>query len=184
MSTVTLARKLGTTEHLSCLRQMARRRGLVTPQELVDEAVARGCFHYLQSHEPPEQRVSEADLSNEQLALALLSIANPYDPWQIRVGAMMLGAKGTDPLKLARYAVYERSESVLRAIAEAALRYEPDNGFWKDIIAALPDSPDVREGVLPHHTRFVSMPGLIGPGKMGKPVWLRPRKIKALGYAC
>jgi hypothetical protein len=183
MTTETLARKLGTTEHLSCLRQTARRYGLRTPKDLMDEAVARGCFHYLQSHEPPHQRVSETEFSNEQLALALLSIANPYDPWQIRIGAMMLGAEGNNPATVARNAVYERSESVVCNIARAALRYEPENPFWKQLLAALPNVPDVREGILPHHTRFVSMPGLIGPGKMGKPVWLRPRKIKSLGYA-
>src|SRR4051812_6207882 len=109
MNTVTLARKLGMTEHLSCLRQTARRYGLQTPRDLMDEALARGCFHYLQSHDPRAQRVSEADFSNEQLALALLSIANPYDPLQIRMGAMMPGAEDNDPATLARYARDERS---------------------------------------------------------------------------
>src|SRR3954463_9457873 len=66
MNTVTLARKLGTTEHISCLRMKARRFGLRTRQDLVDEAIARGCFHYLQSHEPPAQRVSEVEFSNEE----------------------------------------------------------------------------------------------------------------------
>lgn len=180
---MTLARKLGTTEHLSCFRQIARRHGLLTAQDLVDEAVARGCFHYMRTHEPPPQRVSEKDFSNEQLALALLSIANAYDPWQIRVGVMMLSANGNNPIKLARYAVYERSESVIRSIALSGVRYEPHNEFWKQLLAALPKCGDLREDVLPHHTRFVSMPGLIGPGKMGSSVWLRPRKIKSLGYA-
>lgn len=179
----TLATKLGTTTHVSTLRQKARHLGLVTEADLVNEAVARGCFHYMQAHEPPQQRVSETQFSNEELALSLLTIANPYDPHLIRVGAMMLGAEGINPKTLVRYAVWERSESVVRAIAEAALRYEPENPLWRDLFDALSDAPPVREGVLPHHTRFVSMPGLIGPQKFGRTVWLRPRKIAALGYA-
>lgn len=183
MQPETLAKKLGTTTHLSALRQEARRHGLSSEADLVNEAVARGCFHYMQAFAPPQQRVSEEKFSNEKLALALLTIANPYDPHMIRVGAMMLGAGGNDPKVLARYAMWERSESVVRAIAEHALRYEPENPFWSDLLHALPDSSQVRDGVLPHHTRFVSMPGLIGPGKTGKTVWLRPIKIAELGYA-
>ena len=161
----------------------ARRLGLATPDDLVEEAIARGCFHYMQAHQPPAQRVSEAQFSNEELALALLTIANPYDPQMIRVGAMMLGAEGNDPKKLARQALYERSECVVRFIAEAAKRYEPDNEFWNELLNALPDSPVASSDVMPHHTRYVSMPGLIAPRTFGKPTWLRPLKIKALGYA-
>lgn len=183
MQPETLAKKLGTTTHLSALRREALRLGLSSDADLVEEAIARGCFHYMQSSAPPIQKISEEQFSNEKLALALLTIANPYDPQMIRVGAMMLGADGNDPKVLAQYAIWERSESVVRAIAEQALRYEPENPFWSNLLNALPDSPQVRDGVLPHHTRFVSMPGLIGPGKTGKTVWLRPLKIAELGYA-
>ncbi len=104
MQPVTLAYKLGTTTHLSCLRQTARRVGLVTEKDLIDEAVARGCFHFMeQAGHPPIQRVGEDKFSNEQLAIALLTITNPYEPWLVRVGAMMLSHPGNDVRKLARY---------------------------------------------------------------------------------
>ena len=185
METVTLARKLGTTTHLSCLRQSAKRAGLITEQDLVDEAVARGCFHYMrQIGDPPKQCVSEATFSNEQLALALLTIANPYEPWFIRLGAMMLSHPDNDVNKLALYAKYERSEIVLREIALAGHRYEPENHFWSDLLALLPETDGPKSGVLPHHTRYVSIPGIVGPHKkMGATTWLRPLKLPGLGYA-
>lgn len=180
---VTLASKLGTSAHISGLRMKARRLGLLNSDYLINEAVARGCFHYMRAQEPPVQKVEIEALGNEELALALLTIANPYDSWMIRVGAMMLGAEGNDPKKIARLAEHERSESVVRAIVEAALRYEPENGFWHELLDSLPDTPVASLDVMPHHTRFVSMPGLIGPRVWGKTIWLRPRKIKSLGYA-
>jgi hypothetical protein len=37
---------------------------------------------------------------------------------------------------------------------------------------------------MPHHTRFVSMPGIVGPNrKTGATTWLRPHKPAGLGYA-
>ncbi len=184
MQSDTLARKLGTTTHLSFLRQRARRLGLVKEKDLIDEAVARGCFHFIQADRPPAQKVVEDAFSNEELALTLLSIANPYDPWMIRVGAMMLSHPGNDVGEIIRCTRYERSEAVVRHIALAGTRYEPENDFWKKLADALTPSASMpAEGVLPHHSRYVSIPGKIGPGKMGKPVWLRPVKAVSLGYA-
>ncbi|MGV3664032.1 MAG: hypothetical protein ACO1TE_27920 [Prosthecobacter sp.] len=184
MQSVTLAHKLGTTTHLSCLRMSARREGLLTEKDLIDEAVARGCFHFMeQPGHSPVQRVSEDLFSNEQLALALLTIANPYEPWLIRVGAMLLSHPGNDVRKLALYTKYERSEVIVREIALAGRRYEPENPFWSGLLALLPETAPPKSGVLPHHSRHVSIPGLIGPKKIGPTTWLRPVKIAALGYA-
>jgi hypothetical protein len=181
--TETLAHKLGITTHVSCLRHTAKLLGLVTEKDLMDEAVARGCFHFIQADKPPAQKVSEDAFSNEELALALLGIANRYDPWMIRVGAMMLSHSGNEVKNVVRYAKYERSEVVVRDIALAGLRYEPENSYWRELADALPTTQEPKEGVLPHHSRYVSIPGKIGPGKMGKPVWLRPIKAASLGYA-
>ena len=183
MTTLSLAHKLGMVPHHSYLRQLARQHGLVTEQDLIREAVARGCFHFLQSDRPPEKSVSEELFSNEQLALAMLTVANPYDPWLLRVGAMMLSHPDNDAAELARYARYERSQCVVRAIAEAGLKYEPHHEFWPRLLADLPQGVAPRNGVLPHHSRFVSIPGKTGPGTMGKPVWLRPARPASLGYA-
>ncbi|MFN0078471.1 MAG: hypothetical protein ACKVY0_18595 [Prosthecobacter sp.] len=183
MQTETLAQKLGTRGHGSRLLLKAQQAGLHGPQALLDEAIARGCFHYLQGRTPPLQRVSLEALSNMELALALLTPANLYDPWLIRVGAMMQGAEGNDPAQIAQLAVDEGCEQVVRAIAEAGVRYEPDAAFWKTLLDLLPPSLALKPGVLPHHSRYVSTPGLTGPRTRGKAVWLRPAKLKAFGYA-
>ena len=166
----------------SPLRLKAQRLGLHVPAEWKDEAVARGCFHYLQGRTPPQQRVSEEAFSNEELALVLLGTANAHDPWLIRLGAMLLGAETNDPKRIAQQASVEGCMPVVRAIAEAATRYEPELPFWKTLLEELPlGTPPL--GVMPHHSRYVSQPGLIAPRTQGLAVWLRPRKLKALGYA-
>lgn len=183
MQTETLAQKLGTHRPRSRLLLKAQQAGLHGPQELLDEAIARGCFHYLQGRTPPLQRVNLAALSNTELALALLTPANLYDPWLIRVGAMMLGAEDNDPAQIAQLAVDEGCEQIVRAIAEAGVRYEPEAVFWKTLLDLLPPSSALKPGVMPHHSRYVSTPGLTGPRTRGKSVWLRPAKLKAFGYA-
>ncbi|MBE7495510.1 MAG: hypothetical protein HS117_11220 [Verrucomicrobiaceae bacterium] len=184
MQTETLAHKLGFTTPVSRLREVAKRFGLVTEDDLVEEAVARGCFHFMQRlGHPPAQRVAESDFSNEELAIALLSIANRYEPWLIRVGAMLLGHPGNEAEKLAHLAVSEQSEAVVREIASAGARYEPQTRFWSELLSLLPEAEPLKSGVMPHHTRFVSIPGLIGPKTYGLVKWLRPQKPAGLGYA-
>ena len=185
MQTETLAQKLGTELRLptSSMLSKTARLGLAGPEALMNEAIARGCFHYLQGRTPPSQQVSLEALTNEELSIALLSVANAYDPWIIRVGAMLLSAEGNDAHEIARLAVAENSEFVVRAIAEAGARYEPDAEFWKRLLLALPATPSPKSGVLPHPSRYISMPGLIGPRTHGKAVWLRPRKLISMGYA-
>lgn len=105
MHTETLAHKLGTTTHLSPLLMKARRLGLRTPEDLCALAVKRGCRYYDMhgdSSRVREEMVSygsqspapESSLSNEELAIALLSICHPYSQLALRVGAAMLAAAG------------------------------------------------------------------------------------------
>jgi hypothetical protein len=173
MDTPTLATKLGTTTHLSPLLQKARRLGL-GPDELQILAAQRGCRHYSNGSEPEQSLALERDFSNEELAIALLSTALPYDPHSIRCGAAMLGAAGNNPRRLARMAVMERCITPVRHVAEAGQRYEPENNFWKELLTALPGTPLPPSGVLPHPTRFVAMTGFTrrGPGLVVE--WQRP----------
>ena len=173
IETPTLAAKLGTTTHLSPLLRKARRLGL-GPRELEILAVQRGCRHYSNGSEPEQPLASESDFSNEELAVALLSTALPYDPHSIRCGAAMLHAQGNDPRRLARMAVMERSVVPVRHVAEAGRHFEPENNFWKELLAALPATPAAKSGVLPHPTRFVAMTGFTrrGPGLIVE--WQRP----------
>lgn len=171
----TLAEELGAAPHISALLQKARRLRLA-PEGLQQLAVQRGCVHYSTGKALSPLSVSEEQFSNEELALALLSVALPYDPWSIRCGAAMLGAQGNSPARLARLAVLERSVVPVRYVAEAGKKYEPENVFWEELLNELPSSPPPKAGVLPHPTRFVAMTGFTrkGPGLVVE--WQRPQR--------
>jgi hypothetical protein len=178
MDRPTLAEKLGTTTHLSPLLQKARRLGL-GPRELEILAVQRGCGHYANGSEPTTPLAREEQLSNEELAIALLSPALPYDPHSIRCGAAMVGAFGNNPQRLAQMAILERAIVPLKYVAEAGQKFEPENRFWSELLAVLPRMPPPKSGVLPHPTRFVAMTGFTrkGPGLVIE--WQRPSTITA-----
>ncbi len=173
MEKPTLAQKLGTTTHLSALLHKARRLGL-GQRELEILAVQRGCRHYSDGTEPKEPLATEDEFSNEDLAVALLSICLSYDPHTIRCGAAMVGAKGNDPHRLAQLAIMERSVVTMRYVAEAGRNFEPENKFWEALLAALPQVPPPTPGVLPHPTRFVTMTGFTRRGPELVVEWQRP----------
>jgi hypothetical protein len=177
----TLARRLGTTPHVSALLRKAFRLGLKTPHELHVLAVQRGCRHYAQGDEPSGELASTAEFTNEELALALLNVALPYDPESIRRGAALLGAAGNRIERLAELTRNERSEIPVCYVARAGRRYEPGNPFWPRLQEALPDAPEPKPGVMPHPTRFVAMTGFTPRGRELVTVWLRPeiRQSKA-----
>jgi len=176
----TFADKLGTATHESTLLQKVRRLGFQTPEWLENIAVARGCWHYRSPDFVSAPVVSELEFSNEELAVALLSPSLPYSPHTIRIGAAMLGATGNGVATLVRLATAEGCVAPVRYIAEAALRYEPENPFWRQLLNLLPTSPPIKEGVMPHPTRFVSMAGMNRSGLRLTTVWIRPRPDLAL----
>jgi len=184
MDALTLARKLGTTTHVSPLLIKARRLGLPTWRELCTLAVQRGCRHYAQGDEPQGELVSRELFSDEELAVALLNVALPYQPHAIRCGAAMLSAPGNDSRRLAWLAKLERSELPVLHVARAGQMMEPDNPFWPHLIAALPDLPAAPEGVLPHPTRFVAMTGILRRGERGHfTQWQRPGGAPFVAHA-
>lgn len=175
MATETLARRLGMTEHVSPLLMKARRLGLRVPNDLHTLAVQRGCRHYWQGDEPRDELASQSDFSNEELAIALLTVAGPYDPHSVRCGAAMLGAEGNSVETLARLTLWERCEIVVAYVARCGTRFEPENAFWVDLLARVGEADDPKSGVLPHPTRFVAMNGYErGVGRKITTEWQRP----------
>ena len=173
----TLATRLGTTTHISALLRKARLLGLRTPEDLSALAVQRGCRHYWHEGIPDGESVGRDKFTNEELALALLNVALSYDPRAIRCGAAMAGAEGNSPKRLAWLAKLERSEQVLRYVAECGKKFEPENPFWTELLTLLPVTPQPKDGALPHPTRFVSMTGYVrGVGPKIVTQWERPRK--------
>jgi hypothetical protein len=137
VDTETLAKKLGTTVHFSSLLRKIRKLGLSMPKDLWTLAVQRGCRHYRQGDEPEGELVPQTVLPNEELAIALLNCAGSYSPHSIRCGAAMLGAIGNDPGLVAKLAIWERSESVVRFVAECGRKFEPQNPYWVNLLERL-----------------------------------------------
>lgn len=173
MGTPTLGSKLGTTSHLSPLLHKAKGLGLGAP-ELERLAIERGCDYYGGDNLPPLVWVSLEQFSNAELAMALLNPALRYHPQTVRLGAAMLSADGNDPDEIARLAVMERCERVVRYVAEAGQKFEPHNPFWPGLLQRLPPGAPPRSGVLPHPTRFVAMTGFTRRGPETIVEWIRP----------
>lgn len=170
---VTLAEKLGTSAHESPLLQKARRLGL-NAEGLEALACRRGCSYYSNRESLPPAAATSAQLSNEELAIALLNPALRYHPQTLRLGAAMLGAPGNDFTRLAWLATQERCGTVVAYVARAGRKFEPANVFWGQLLALLPTTTSVKEGVLPHETRFVAMTGLTRRGIETVVQWIRP----------
>jgi hypothetical protein len=86
----------------------------------------------------------------------------------------MLSAGENTPEEIARLAVMERSEAVVRYVAEAGNRFEPQNSFWTRLLDLLPRTPSPKSGVIPHPTRFVAMTGFTRRGPETIIQWIRP----------
>ncbi len=179
MPPVTLAEKLGTTPHISPLLMKARRLGLPTSEHLEALAVARGCTYYTAPAGVSAAAVDRDTLSDEELAIALLSLGATYSPQAIRLGAAMLGKNGLDLPTIVRLTRMERCEVVVRHIAESGQRYEPGNPFWPALLAALPPTLPAKSGVLPHPTRFIAMTGFTRRGPELLTWWIRPDPVPA-----
>src|SRR5262245_7774600 len=98
-SPVTLAKKLGMTSHVSGLLIKARRFGL-DAEGLERLAIQRGCDYYHPGGVLPLPSVTEAQFSNEELAIALLNPALRSGAQTLRLGGAMLGAEGNDPAEI------------------------------------------------------------------------------------
>jgi hypothetical protein len=173
MATPTLAAKLGTTTHLSPLLRKARRLGLGAA-ELEQLAIQRGCDYYGGGKPSPPVPVSVDQFSNAELAMALVNTALRYDPQTLRLGAAMLSAEGNSPDEIARMAAMERCGTVVRYIADAGRKFEPQNPFWPRLLDLLPVMAPPKSGVLPHPTRFIAMTGFTRRGPETVIEWIRP----------
>ncbi len=185
MEFITLAERLGTPAHLSALLMKARRLGLVNPMDLERLAVSRG-LRYYDSHGDSLKRggssptVTESgmdsELTNEELAVALLCPSAVYSQQRLRMGAAMLAAEGNRPESIARLALLERCETVVLHIASCGHEVEPENPFWDRLLDLLPASHSVpKPDALPHPTRFVAMTGITRNGVGNLKRWIRPR---------
>jgi len=176
-----VANTYGSTAHLSPLLRKTKRLGLSTPDTLLRLAVRRGCAHYAPADET-ETRVVDPGLdrlSDTELAIALISGAQEYDPQRMRCAAQLLSGPRVDAVNLARLARMERCVPVLAYIAKLARQWdEGREGFWASVLAGLPPQPGFRSEAWPHPSRFMLQAGYQRGGGVPRPVWLRSRPEK------
>ena len=171
--TATLAARLGTTSHVSPLLRKAHRLGLEV-KDLEMLAIQRGCEYYSGGERISEIDVSPEKFSDAELAIALLNPALRYNPQTIRLGAAMLSAENNSPEEVAWLAKLERCESLVRYIAQAGRKFEPQNPFWARLLELLPNSPPPKSSAVPHPTRFVAMTGFTRRGRETIVQWISP----------
>jgi hypothetical protein len=180
----TVAEHLGSTPHVSPLLRKLRRLGLSTSDALLGLAAVRGCTHYAPPgwREFPPTDPGGGVLSDLELAIALCSGAQDYDPRLLRCAAQLMSAENITPTALARASRMERCETVVGYIADAAKEIDVGHEeFWLRVLAELPVRRHVPPaGVLPHPSRFTLATGLTSPRRAGSPrrIWLRPQPAR------
>lgn len=147
----TLAEALGETCHLSPLARKLRRLGLPDVQSWMQLAVQRGCTHY-QTDTEPVRDPGEGEVSNTELAVALLLGETPYNPRAIRIAGALL-SDCHDPGVLMDLGHRERVLPRIRYIAEQGAQVETDHPLWSDLMERIPCRP-YPKGLLPHRDRF------------------------------
>lgn len=176
----TVAEQLGQTPHLSPLLRKLRTVGLVTPDDLLHLAVARGCSHYQQPDDQGRLLGSRTSrISNLELALAMVTAAQSFDPMLVRCAAQLLSGVDISVEAIARLAMQERAVQVVRHIAKAGLEMDlMGQDKWRRLLGILPAAPEVPEGRLPHWTRFISQTGITRHNglleRTPRTIWLRP----------
>ncbi len=175
-----LAHKLGTVPHVSPLLRKLAKHGLTSPEHMAATAVARGCTHYANMPAWKNAETMEApEISNEELAIGLLSPCHHYEPLFIRVASQLLSAPESSPATLAQLANMERCVPILKHIATCGKTTEPENPFWTTILENLPKTqhrlPEFPATAI-HISRFRLETGITNPFKPNQPkiVWLRP----------
>jgi hypothetical protein len=169
----TLAKELGETSHCSALLRVARLMDLNSTGDFIRLAVARGCFHYGPGYPPAKTDPGLDVISNEELVALLLLGSNEYEPFAIRCAAQLIGS--CEAKSLAIVARRERVERSLAYIANAADKYDASNrDFWRQLLDYLGEQAPIRDGIMPHWSRFVSQTGITRGGQ-GSITWLNSR---------
>ena len=159
----TIAEQLGQTPHPSPLLRRLRKQGLSNPEQLRRLAVVRGCAHYrnVDDRSDPTDPGQEV-VSDGELAVAMVSGVQEFDPLLIRCAAQLLSGDSVPVELLARLAIQERAVPVVRHIAQAATELDAGHAArWQRLLALLPsDRTAPPEGRLPHRSRFALQTGV------------------------
>jgi hypothetical protein len=143
--------------------------------------VVRGCAHYrdIEDSSCPTDSGQEV-VSDAELAVAMVSGAQEFDPLLIRCAAQLLSGAAVPVELLARLAIQERAVPAVRHIAQAAMELDAEHAArWQRLLALLPSERTAPpEGRLPHRSRFALQTGVRRiEGRLARgifSVWLRP----------
>jgi hypothetical protein len=178
LNSLPLARRLGDIAHVSLLlRKVCQTSGCLEDRVgewLLKCAVNRGASHYERDF-PGDLPPDNADLTPEELAVALCLGQHPYNSTFIRAAAQLLSSPSTDVHQLCRLALMERVEPVLLYIAAIADRLTPETHPWSYLARHLPRRLACPPGALPHWSRFVSQTGVTSFTGGPDIKWLRRR---------
>lgn len=173
--TVTLARKLGDTAHVSGLAiRLARLSGAGNrlPEWLLKTAVERGAKHYQRDFDP-SLPPDNSTITDEEIGVALCLGQFPYALDHLRAVSQLLSSPRVDITSHCRLAIHERCEPVLLHIANLAQRFAPELEPWAPVRRHLPPRRVPRTDALPHWTRLVSHTGIGARGGPPHTEWLR-----------
>lgn len=158
-----LAKRLGTSSHVSPLRMKVERLRNQLPvmhsstleDWLVDLANTRGARIVTRPGDPYHQfeGPSVEAISNEELVVSICQLQCLDRPQMLRLAAQMVSAQSVEVGSLLRIAVRERVERVLAELSRNALRIDPHHTTWKAIYAAIGHLPPFRFPLL-HWTRM------------------------------
>lgn len=171
-----LAHRQGKTVHVSPLRMKVARLQDAYPCEkadaleewLVATANARGVRVVVSPAAPPRSVASDAELSDEESAVALCQLNCLDRPQMLRLAAQIISRGRLDLDRLVQVAIRERAEPVLAKLARLALRVEPEHAAWVAIHRLFGGQPPLREPLL-HWTRLAEP--LMKPGAPNAAGW-------------
>ena len=159
----TLAKRLGTTAHVSPLRMKLERLSRQFPSStaasvedwLVDVANDRGARIVVRDvcRDGLSVGVPEGMLSSEELVVGICLLQALDRPQMLRLAAQLISRQALDMLRLCRLAERERAGAVLAALARAALRVSPKHVAWSQIISRFGGEKPLRDTLL-HWTRL------------------------------
>jgi hypothetical protein len=182
LSAPKLATKLGEAAHVSpLLRRALQISGCeadTVGEWLLKCAVERGAAHYERNFRK-DLPADSADLTDEEVGVALCLGEHPYNAAFIRAAAQLLSSARINQRRLARLAETERVEPVLLYIAGVAARFNPGASPWSYLLERLRHRRVIQVDALPHWSRFVSQTGMAGPRGGPEIKWLWRREPSA-----
>ncbi len=158
-----LARRLGTTTHISPLRMKLERLSrripsagaLCTEDWLVDIANDRGARIVYRENRLANATVgvSESDLATEELVVGICQLQCLDRPQMLRLAAQLISRQSLNIQRLCLIAERERAGIVLAELARQALHVNPHHEAWRTIADRFSSARAPRDSIL-HWTRL------------------------------